>query len=109
MRMLSTFSYRHCCSCWTGEPLCLFWADRVCVSFTCWLPRRFGSLYGELARFVLRLLGFKPRDKSGGIATPSQQTSNNMPTAKPHGLPGLPNAIPSATLGGGQWDSLWSK
>jgi peroxin-13 len=70
---------------------------------------RFGSLYGELARFVLRLLGFKPRDKSGGIATPSQQTSNNMPTAKPHGLPGLPNAIPSATLGGGQWDSLWSK
>ncbi|EFN57437.1 hypothetical protein CHLNCDRAFT_142910 [Chlorella variabilis] len=42
---------------------------------------RFGSLYGELARFVLRLLGFKPRDKK------------------------------TAALGGasGQWESLWSK
>ena len=87
---------------------------------------RFGSLYGELARFVLRLLGFKPRDKktagAASVALQEQQqqppvSALGRPAAKPHGLPGLPAAMPSssrataAALGGasGQWESLWSK
>lgn len=35
---------------------------------------RFGSLYGELARFILRILGFKPKEKqSGGPPGPAGQ------------------------------------
>lgn len=90
---------------------------------------RFGSLYGELARFVLRLLGFKPKDKKAaqqegppGAAGPQQQQQQlgapapalGHPAAKPHGLPGMPGAParPGAAAGapgGGQWDSLWQK
>ena len=81
---------------------------------------RFGSLYGELARFVLRLLGFRPKDKQ----QPEQQQQGaqlqqaagpqGRPAAKPRGMPGMPvpaarPAVSSSSSGGGQWDSLWTK
>ncbi|KAL4425790.1 hypothetical protein ABPG75_009806 [Micractinium tetrahymenae] len=81
---------------------------------------RFGSLYGELARFVLRLLGFRPKDKAQKQQTPADSAPAGMqqlpqvvpgpsrPAAKPRGLPGMPAAAPAAGAGGGQWDSLWS-
>lgn len=83
---------------------------------------RFGSLYGELARFVLRLLGFKTKDKQqaqqqqqpGGPQGAAQQQpgpSPGRPAVKPHGLPGMPaaRAPAGAGSGGGQWDTLWQK
>jgi peroxin-13 len=90
---------------------------------------RFGSLYGELARFVLRLLGFKPKDKKAaaqegppGAVQPQQPgmpgpvAAPGHPAAKHRGLPGLPGApmrpaagAAAAASGGGQWDSLWKK
>lgn len=87
---------------------------------------RFGSLYGELARFVLRLLGFKPKDKKAAAqegppgsqlqqpTMPGTAAATGHPAAK-HRLPGLPGAPvrPAAgaagASGGGQWDSLWKK
>lgn len=90
-------------------------------------PCRFGSLYGELARFVLRLLGFKPKDKKaaaqeGPPGTQPQQpgmpgpaAAPGHPAAKQRSLPGLPGAPArpvagaAAASGGGQWDSLWRK
>ena len=87
--------------------------------------RRFGSLYGELARFVLRLLGFRPKDKQQGrgqqqqVPQGAQQQQpagpQGRPAAKPRGMPGMPvpAARPAASSGssggGGQWDSLWTK
>lgn len=91
------------------------------------LTSRFGSLYGELARFVLRLLGFKPKDKKAAAqegpagaqpqqpGMPSPAATPGNPAAKHRGLPGLPGAPvrpavgAAAASGGGQWDSLWKK
>ena len=89
-------------------------------------PRRFGSLYGELARFVLRLLGFKARDKSAAAPKTGSDTAQPLPppqyparqsAVKPHGLPGIPTAAAptssatTAALGsasrGSAWESLW--
>lgn len=62
---------------------------------------RAGSLYGELARFVLRLLGYKGK--------PKEQQQMGPP---PHGmmgpprLPGLP-AAPGAQPGAPEWDNVW--
>jgi hypothetical protein len=91
---------------------------------------RFGSLYGELARFVLRLLGFRPKDKQHPEQQQQQQQQQQQgpqgaqqqqpvgpqgrPAAKPRGMPGMPvpaarPAANSGSSGGGQWDSLWTK
>jgi len=48
---------------------------------------RFGSLYGELARFVLRLLGFTTKDKGG---------KRGQPQTGKEGRPA------------GPWDDVWS-
>jgi len=57
---------------------------------------RFGSLYGELARFVLRLLGLRPKERDG---------------QKPHqgGGPQHPPAMrrPLGPPGQQPWDSVW--
>jgi hypothetical protein len=91
---------------------------------------RAGSLYGELARFVLRLLGYKapakaaPAECAPGEAAPA-------PGGLPGGLPGAPvrGALPGApaapapaaprsvlpgapAAGGGRarsWDGVWGK
>ncbi len=67
--------------------------------------RRFGSLYGELARFILRLLGFKTGKRKGvkgsdgaGESAPSPQLGGPPPTGPP--------AVQMA--GGDNWNSLWS-
>ena len=82
---------------------------------------------------MLRLLGFRPKDKKmeqqgpqqgpqqlqqgammPGAAPMMQQQSMPVtagrPAAKPRGLPGLPGAAPPRTAvagGGDQWNSLW--
>jgi len=55
---------------------------------------RFGSLYGELARFVLRLLGYKPREK--------QPQLEGAP-----GPPQLEGAPPGQPPVGGAWGGAW--
>lgn len=54
---------------------------------------RFGSLYGELARFVLRLLGFKQAKNSKAA-----NEAAGLQSSAGHSMP------PS---GGGPWDSVW--
>ena len=85
---------------------------------------RAGSLYGELARFVLRLLGYrgKPQDQAqaaalGGppgapdkLPAPQQQQRERpargaLPGA-PSGLP-LPGAPAAASSGAPAWDNVW--
>ncbi|KAL4859872.1 Peroxisomal membrane protein 13 [Chlorella vulgaris] len=83
---------------------------------------RFGSLYGELARFVLRLLGFKARERKNGQDVPAQQHQQPAPTAavlQGNGVPGVPVAISACTHRGPAnppgstttkgWEGLWSK
>lgn len=61
---------------------------------------RAGSLYGELARFVLRILGYKGK--------PKEQPPMGGPQAMmgPPRLPGLPGA-PGAQPGAPDWDNMW--
>eukprot|EP00891_Asterochloris_glomerata_P007235 jgi/Astpho2/7235/Aster-01544 len=76
---------------------------------------RAGSLYGELARFVLRLLGYKPKDKA-----PAQHLvpgTEGQPRPGPGGanLPGLPGSAPQSSVlkapvqGGSNWDNVWGR
>lgn len=64
---------------------------------------RAGSLYGELARFVLRLLGFCPREKAAALAPgqPGQQQGQQQGK--------LAERAPGQAGGGAAspWDSLW--
>lgn len=78
---------------------------------------RFGSLYGELARFILRLLGFKTERRKGGLAGAkgapgAEGMSPGGPVAGPPALPGMlggPALGPAGPAGGGDnWNSLWS-
>lgn len=60
---------------------------------------RAGTLYGELARFVLRLLGFwKPRvhPKAPGLQLPSGERPSNY-------------LVEGPKEAGGAWDNLWSE
>lgn len=74
------------------------------VSALLQLLDRFGSLYGELARFVLRLLGFKPRDKAPPGQLQLQQHQQHL-----GGPPGMPPPPPQQPGGGGgaPWDGVW--
>lgn len=90
---------------------------------------RLGSLYGELARFVLRLLGYRPREQGKGagqgqgakqqgpgqgqgqlaLAGGAAGGTSALP-ARRRGLPGLPGgpmAAPAAA--GGGWDGVWAR
>lgn len=76
---------------------------------------RAGSLYGELARFIFRMLGFKTKSKEGQQRqVPGQKppVAPGQPRQSP--LPGLPGAPPQRrgphpTAGGGtNWDSVWA-
>lgn len=64
---------------------------------------RFGSLYGELARFVLRLLGFKQPKK--GKAGPEVFQDGREQHGGMHPLASrtVPPSAPSAP-----WDNVWS-
>lgn len=64
---------------------------------------RSGMLYGELARFVLRLLGI--RTKPNKVHPPGGE---GLP-GPPNGAPGNQNYIqgPKTAPGGGAWDSVW--
>jgi len=91
---------------------------------------RAGSLYGELARFVLRLLGYKaptkaaPAECAPGEAAPAPGgLPGGLPGAPVRGaLPGAPAApalavprsvLPGAPAAGGggarSWDGVWGK
>ena len=61
---------------------------------------RAGSLYGELARFVLRLLGYKGKPKEQPPMGPPQALMG------PQRLPGLP-AAPASLPGPQDWDNMW--
>jgi hypothetical protein len=74
-------------------------------------------LYGELARFVLRLLGFKARERKNGQDVPAQQ--HQQPVLQGNGVPGVsvatstytqrgPANPPGSTTTKG-WEGLWSK
>lgn len=67
---------------------------------------RFGSLYGELARFVLRLLGFRPKDKQQQAQHAQQQAAvgtAGVPSRQPAG-----RALAPPTPAGSAWEGLWS-
>lgn len=77
---------------------------------------RFGSLYGELARFVLRMLGFRPKDKKQPI--PGQQQimgPDGVPYPNaPHGAQHLPHRPPQhaqhpSGSTSAPWDNVWGK
>lgn len=64
---------------------------------------RSGMLYGELARFVLRLLGIKTKPRKL-----NQQTPNGLPG--PHNLHGNQNYIEGPKPApGGAWDNVWGE
>jgi len=70
------------------------------VSALLQLLDRFGSLYGELARFVLRLLGFKPKEK-----TQLQPQQGQEP--KPWGGRQPTGASQHGAGQGPQWENVW--
>lgn len=68
---------------------------------------RSGVLYGELARFVLRLLGVKTKPRK-----PPQQGPGALPGSNPQGqnyIEGPPgqNYIEGAKGASGSWDNVW--
>lgn len=91
------------------------WASCCYLCITCLLCGRAGSLYGELARFVFRLLGFKPKPKDmqlqphqkPGAPAPGQPRSAPLP-----GLPGAPvhqaKAHQPHQNPSSGWDSVWA-
>jgi len=82
---------------------------------------RAGSLYGELARFVLRLLGYraKPQEQPQGVAgppgAPEKLSAPQQQRERPArgALPGAPtrSGLPAASLpasgGAPAWDNVW--
>jgi peroxin-13 len=60
---------------------------------------RFGSLYGELARFVLRMLGFRPKDKMAAGPGHQGQGANFSPIGGGHG--------PTTSSSGLPFDKVW--
>lgn len=64
---------------------------------------RSGLLYGELARFVLRLLGIKTKPKKVNPTGP-----NGQPLPLPHNSSGNVNYIEGAKAApSGSWDNVW--
>lgn len=85
------------------------------VSALLQLLDRAGSLYGELARFIFRMLGFKTKAKEGQqLQAPGQKLAAVQ--GQPHhsplpGLPGAPAQRRSPHLAGSgvsNWDSVWA-
>ena len=65
-------------------------------------PCRAGSLYGELARFVLRLLGYKQQPP--GLQLQQKAAAGELPAPGQH-PPGFPPNPPPAP--GTNWDGVW--
>ncbi|KAJ8624432.1 hypothetical protein MRB53_032962 [Persea americana] len=70
---------------------------------------RSGVLYGELARFVLRLLGIKTKSRK-----PHNQGPGALPGSNPHGqnyIEGPPgqNNIEGSKAASGSWDNVWGQ
>ncbi|KFM22936.1 Peroxisomal membrane protein 13 [Auxenochlorella protothecoides] len=78
------------------------------VSALLQLLDRAGSLYGELARFILRILGVR-RAKKAGQALVAASGPGQPPL--PLGAPAAPKPLPAAAsaAGGAPWDSVWKK
>lgn len=80
------------------------------VSALLQLLDRAGSLYGELARFIFRMLGIKTKAREAQMqsgqkpgAPPGQPRTNPLP-----GLPGAPTHRAPQQPGAGNWDSVWA-
>jgi len=71
---------------------------------------RAGTLYGELARFVLRLLGYKPKDPA--LPPPPNANVPRLGAPPGMGMPGMPGMPGVATafggVGGGGMEAAWN-
>lgn len=73
---------------------------------------RAGSLYGELARFVLRLLGYKAKDQQKPVVGPNEhslpQNGHNSALSFPQQQQQhMPHAAMHAAPGPSNWDGVW--
>lgn len=79
-----------------------------CDVFAC----RAGSLYGELARFIFRMLGIRTKAKEAQMQPNGQKPGAPPGQPRTNPLPGLPGApIHRATAqptGGTNWDNVWA-
>ena len=77
------------------------------VVFRWQLFDRSGMLYGELARFVLRLLGIRTKPKKVQPSGP-----DGLPLPGPHNTHMNRNMIEGPKVGpgpGGSWDNVWDQ
>ena len=58
---------------------------------------RFGSLYGELARFILRLLGLRAKDTKGPAAAAAAQQQASL----------APHLLHTPAQGAAPWEGVW--
>ena len=79
----------------------------ILVSLAVLLLCRAGSLYGELARFILRVLGYKGKPKQA--MDPAAGNPAGPPGAGRPALPGLPApGLPAPPGAPAQdWNSVW--
>ena len=73
---------------------------------------RAGSLYGELARFIFRMLGIRTKAKEAQVQPNGQKPGAppGLPRTNPlPGLPGAPAHRPTPQpAGGSNWDNVWA-
>lgn len=99
----------HILACWQCSIEAVAPLFSVCLSLSVLPSHRFGSLYGELARFVLRLLGYKGKAKDGtvgGVDGAQQQQQQSHPLVP--ALSGV-GMQPGSGAGAPAWDSVWGQ
>lgn len=68
---------------------------------------RSGLLYGELARFVLRILGVRTKPKQFNVPGPHPHGHLPGPQDHPHGNQNLIQGPKAPSTSSGGWDNLW--
>ncbi len=98
------------------DAMCLPSADFLAISavpqydvFAC----RAGSLYGELARFIFRMLGIRTKAKEAQMQPNGQKPGAPRGQPRINPLPGLPGApahrATPQPAGGTNWDNVWAR